>query len=47
MSHTKLLPEMLPHQRALIDTSFEEGQYESGLIAFDQLRVAEKCYPSP
>ncbi|KAF4567587.1 hypothetical protein EYR40_006588 [Pleurotus pulmonarius] len=47
MSHTKLLPEMLPHQRALIDTSFEEGQYESGLIAFDQLRVAAKCYPSP
>ncbi|KAG5219603.1 antiviral protein [Salix suchowensis] len=32
MSHPKLLPEMLPHQRALIDTSFEEGQYESGLI---------------
>lgn len=47
MSHPKMLPEMLPHQRALIDTSFEEGQYESGLIAFDQLRVAAKCYPSP
>ncbi|KAJ8509055.1 hypothetical protein ONZ45_g8727 [Pleurotus djamor] len=40
--------EMTTHQRALIDTSFEEGQYQLGIAIFDQLRAsATRSYPSP
>lgn len=30
--------EMTIHQRGLVDTCFEEGQYESGIALLDQLR---------
>lgn len=30
--------EMTIHQRGLVDTCFEEGQYESGIAVLDQLR---------
>lgn len=30
--------EMSRHQRGLVDTCFEEGQYESGISVLDQLR---------
>jgi hypothetical protein len=30
--------EMTRHQRGLVDTCFEEGQYESGISVLEQLR---------
>jgi hypothetical protein len=30
--------EMSRHQRGLVDTCFEEGQYESGISVLEQLR---------
>lgn len=30
--------EMTRYQRGLVDTCFEEGQYESGIAVLDQLR---------
>lgn len=30
--------EMSRHQRGLVDTCFEEGQYESAIAVLDQLR---------
>ncbi|OBZ68031.1 hypothetical protein A0H81_11711 [Grifola frondosa] len=38
--------EMTIHQRNLVDTCFEEGQYESGISVLDQLR-AQKYKPFP
>jgi pentatricopeptide repeat protein len=32
--------EMTKNERALVDTCFEEGQYEAGIMTLDQLRSA-------
>lgn len=37
--------EMPVHQRGLVDTCFEENQYESGIAVLDQLR-SPKFKPS-
>jgi pentatricopeptide repeat protein len=33
--------EMSRHQRSLVDTCFEEGQYESGISVLEQLRSSQ------
>jgi len=38
MSKTQVEVELDPHQRGLVETCFEEGQYDAGLKVLDQLR---------
>lgn len=38
--------EMNRHERGLVDTCFEEGQYEQGIASMDKLRVSHVKPPS-